>query len=183
VELLAPSLDRLPAYVDALQRGWSPDTERDEARDEELLEIRQSPEAFVKKMDDPQAQGGPIRLPDGSFVPRLPSFRRWIWDGEFAGAIGMRWTPGSPDLPPTCLGHLGYTVVPWKRGLGYAKAAVALMLPEARKQNLPYVEIVTGVDNVASQRVILANGGTLIERFRKGAQYGGTEALRYRIAL
>jgi len=183
VELLVPSLDRLPAYVDALQRGWSPDTERDEAREEELAEIRQSPQAFVKKLDDPQAEGPPVRLPDGSHVPRLPSVHRWMWDGEFAGTVGLRWTPGSVELPPTCLGHMGYTVVPWKRGLGYAKAAVALMLPHARALALPYVEIVTNVSNVASQHVVLAIGGPLVERFQKGPQYGGTHALRFRIAL
>ncbi len=86
-------------------------------------------------------------------------------------------------LPPTCLGHIGYAVVSWKRGRGYAKAALALMLPEARERGLPYVEIVANVDNEASQRVVLANGGELIERFAKGPQFGAKEALRFRIAL
>ncbi len=36
---------------------------------------------------------------------------------------------------------------------------------------------------VASQRVIKANGGVLVERFVKPGQYGAKLGLRYRIAL
>jgi predicted acetyltransferase len=39
-----------------------------------------------------------------------------MWDGDFAGAINLRWQPGTAELPPHCLGHIGYGVVPWKRG-------------------------------------------------------------------
>ena len=44
-----------------------------------------------------------------------------------------------------------------------------------------YVEITTDLDNVASQRVIEANGGRLVERFTKPAQFGSRPGLRYRI--
>lgn len=179
--LVKPAMEYLPAYVDALQRGWSPDTIRAEARFEELLEIEKDPYAFLSRCDDPEAKSGPIALPDGSFVTRLPGFHRWMWDGEFAGSIGLRWQRGTPELPPTCLGHIGYSVVPWKRGRGYAKSALALMLPEARAQGLPYVEVTTDAGNVASQHAVLANGGVLVERFVKSAQYGNGEALRFRI--
>jgi len=106
-----------------------------------------------------------------------------MWDGDFAGSISLRWQHGTPLLPPTCLGHIGYSVVAWKRRRGYATTALALMLPEARNAGLPYVEIVTEVDNIASQRVIAANGGTLVERFEKAAPLGGGYALRFRIVL
>jgi predicted acetyltransferase len=57
------------------------------------------------------------------------------------------------------------------------------MLEHARAEGLQYVEITTDPDNVASRRVIEVNGGVLVERFQRPAQYGGTDALRYRIAL
>ena len=57
-----------------------------------------------------------------------------MWDGEFCGSIGFRWQPGTSTLPPYVLGHIGYAVVPWKRGRGYATQALALLLPEARKR-------------------------------------------------
>jgi predicted acetyltransferase len=168
-------------YAAALRRGYSPSEVRPEAAAEQLIQIREDPEKFVLGLDDPEALGGPIPLPDGTTVPRLPGFWRWLWDGEFCGAIQFRWQPGTPDLPPTCLGHIGYSVVPWKRNQGYAKRALALLLIEARAQNLPYVELTTDPDNIASQKVIIANAGQFVERFRKGPEYGGKESLRFRI--
>ena len=57
------------------------------------------------------------------------------------------------------------------------------MLDEARAVGLDYVEITTDLDNLASQRVILANGGILVGRFAKAAAYGGAESFKYRIDL
>jgi predicted acetyltransferase len=110
-------------------------------------------------MEDREAKGPPVTLPDGSTAKRVPGFKRWMWDGEFCGSIGLRWQPGTTALPPHCLGHIGYAVVPWKQGRGYAKSALSLILREAREVGLPYVEITTDPDNIASQRVITANGG------------------------
>src|SRR5215470_1214593 len=184
LELVKPALEFLPEYEAALKRDWSPDNVRGAvATQEELEKIAADPAAFVALMDDLEAKGGPIKLPDGSTVPRLPGFRRWLWDGAFCGSIGLRWQPGTSALPPHVLGHIGYAVVPWKRGLGYAKRALALMLAEARCSGLPFVQVTTNPDNAASQAVIRANGGRLVERFREPAAYGGTESLRFHIDL
>lgn len=182
MRLVAPSREYLAEYVEALERGWSPDTLRNVAQ-ERLAEIERDPDAFLASLDDPEAKGPPIRLPDGSLVPRLPGFHRWLWDGEFCGSIDLRWAPGTPTLPPTCAGHIGYSVVPWKRGRGYAKAALACMLDEARNVGLPYVDLVTDVQNLGSQRVITANGGILVEHFTRPKELGCANALRFRIAL
>jgi predicted acetyltransferase len=184
MELVRPSTEHLPSYVAALERGWSPDNERGiEAAHEELARIRDDPAAFLASMEDREGKGPPISLPDGSKGKRLPGFRRWLWDAEFCGSISFRWQPGTTALPPHCLGHIGYAVVPWKQGLGYAKTALSLMLPEARAVGLPYVEITTDPDNVASQRVISANGGVLLEHFTKPPQFGSKPGLRFRIVL
>jgi predicted acetyltransferase len=124
-----------------------------------------------------------LTLPDGSKVPRLPGYRRWMWDGEFCGSIGFRWQPGTSELPPHVLGHIGYAVVPWKRNLGYATQALRLMLSEAKAEGLSYVEITTDPDNLASRRVVEANAGTLVAEFTRPESFGGTPAVRYRIAL
>ena len=120
IRILKPTLNELPAYVDALHRGWGPDNMRAKASaDEQLERIERDPNAFVKSLDDPEAKGTPVTLPDGSRVPRLPGFNRWIWDGEFCGSINFRWQNGTAELPPHVLGHIGYSVVPWKQGRGY----------------------------------------------------------------
>lgn len=183
MQLVRPNQSHLPSYVAALERGWSADNLRLEAAREELARIRLDAAAFLASMEDRDAEGPPVKLPDGSVVDRLPGFRRWRWDGEFCGSLGLRWQKDTAALPPHCLGHVGYSVVPWKQGRGYAKAALARLLPEARSIGLPWVEITTDPDNVASQRVILANGGVLVERFTKPAQYGNTPGLRFRIAI
>ena len=173
----------LPSYVHALEQGWSPDNLRPDAWHEELEEIKRDPRRFLAQQVDRKAEGPPVHLPDGSTVPRLPGYHKWMWDGEFCGVIGFRWQPGTTELPPHCLGHIGYSVVPWKRAKGYATRALELLLPEARQEGLAYVELTTDADNVASQRVIEANGGMVVERFNKPAGYGGAASLRYRIAL
>ena len=67
------------------------------------------------------------------------------------------------------------------RFLVVAKRALGLMLDEARAVGLDCVELTTDPKNLASQRVIAANAGLLVEWFSKPAAYGGGEALRFRI--
>jgi hypothetical protein len=77
IELLKPTTALLPSYIVALEAGWSPDNVRKEvAAREQLHAIHVNAEAFVDGLDDPAALGGPIPLPDGSTVARLPSIVR-----------------------------------------------------------------------------------------------------------
>jgi predicted acetyltransferase len=183
MDLVWPSTQYLPGYVEALQQGWSPDHLRPQTALDELERISKDPNGFLSQKVDRDAKGPPLVLPDGSTVPRLPGYVRWMWDGEFCGSIGFRWQSGTTDLPAYCLGHIGYSVVPWKRGQGYATRALQLLLPLAKEEGLAYVELTTDADNLASRRVIEANGGRLIERFHKPAAYGGAESLRFHILL
>jgi predicted acetyltransferase len=184
MELVWPSRDHLPSYVDALKRGWSPDNLRGQrASDEELARIGADPDAFLASLVDREAAGEPITLPDGTSVARLPGYVRWMWDGEFCGSIGFRWQRGTEALPPHCLGHIGYTVVPWKQRRGYATQALREMLQDARVEGLRYVEIATALTNIASQRVIEANGGILVEEFITLAALGSVRERRYRVHL
>lgn len=182
MELVWPRIEHLESYAAALRTGWSPDNTRPEAAQDELARIAADPVRFIEEQVDIEAKGPPIVLPDGTTVPRLPGYHRWMWDGEFCGSISFRWQPGTTDLPPYCLGHIGYAVVPWKRGNGYATQALGLLLGEIRGSELEFVELTTTVDNEASRRVIEQNGGKRIATFRKD-YHGGGEGFRYRISL
>lgn len=183
MRLVWPSRDYLTSYVAALERGWSPDNMRPEAGPEELARIAVNADAFLASLVDRDARGAPVMLPDGSRVPRLPGYNRWMWDGEFCGRINLRWRPGTEALPPHCLGHIGYTVVPWKQRRGYATQALREVLDEAGGEGLRYVEITTDPDNLPSQRVIERNGGVLFEEFVAPAALGNGRKLRYRVQI
>ena len=183
MQLVKPAFEYLSSYVEALRRGWSPDTLRAERAVEELEEIERDAETFLASLEDLEAKGAPVKQLDGSTRPRLPGFRRWMWDGEFCGSIGFRWQPGTTDLPEHVLGHVGYAVVPWKRGRGYATRALQLLLPEIAAFGLDHIQVTTDEDNFASQRILEKCGAVLIERFTRSWAHDGKEILRYQIDL
>ena len=96
--LVWPAHEYLASYVAALERGWSPDDLRPEATQEELARIAAGADAFLASLVD-RVGLGDIALPDGTVVPRLPGYSKWMWDGEFCGRINFRWDPGTEALP------------------------------------------------------------------------------------
>lgn len=182
--LVPPAPVYLASYRAALEEGWSPDNVLGNiATHRELDRIDRDPLAFLMSLDDPQGKGAPVLMKDGTTRPRLPGYRRWMWDGEFCGSIGFRWQRGTSEMPEYCPGHIGFGVVPWKRGNGYAAKAVLALLPDARLRGLSHIYITANQDNVASRRTIESCGGVLVDHFDIDAGDGGAPAARYRIAL
>ena len=178
IRLVPPCADLLDGYAAALAQGWSPDNTRDVSA-EQLAALRADPAAFLASQLD---QTGTITLHDGRIVPKLPGFRHWISDGTFCGSIGFRHQPGTEDLPPYVLGHIGYAVVPWKRRLGYATAALQLMLAEASKAGLARVMITCSDNNVPSRRII-ENAGGVLERSYAHPAFPGELDISKNLAL
>lgn len=172
MELVVPSSGYLRAYRAALEAGWSPDNTRPEAAADQLRAISKDSAAFIASLDDPEARGADIQLADGTFVKRLPGFRRWIWDDGFCGSISLRWQTGTNALPPTCLGHIGYAVVPWRRGEGLATAALGAILPEARRVGLTAADLTADPDNAASVRVIEKTAGNWLTAVKRQKHMG-----------
>lgn len=186
MELVLPAMAMLPAYRDALERGFSPhNINTEKVRLEQLDQIERDPEGLIALMDDPEGKGPPFTRSDGSLRPRLPGITRWMWESDqFIGAINLRWQQGTSALPPDVPGHIGYTVAEWHRGQGHATKALTGILDEARARGLTYVELTTEDDNHASRRTIEKAGGTYVGRFDAcDLHHPCAQALLYRIML
>ena len=61
-------------------------------------------------------------------------------------------------------GHIGYCISPKYRGNGYGKEILKRLIIEAKKIGIKDILITTNLDNYASQKVIIANGGKETDR-------------------
>lgn len=100
----------------------------------------------------------PVGMPDW-FVPETYYY---LWDGDrLVGEFRIRHhlTPALRDGA----GHIGYSIASDERGKGYGTEGLRLTLQIAR-EIVPEDEIYLRVnkDNVASQKVMLNNGGRIV---------------------
>jgi predicted acetyltransferase len=90
----------------------------------------------------------------------VPATELWYVDGpSYIGTVMIR-----HQLTPALRrdgGHIGYHVVPGQRRRGHATAMLAAAFPWCRELGLTRVLVTTAAGNVASRRVIEANGGVL----------------------
>ena len=92
----------------------------------------------------------------------VPSSVFWIGGdepGRYLGSLSVRHALTAYLLDVA--GHVGYSVRPAARRRGVATEALRLALPEAARLGLERVLVTCDTDNVASARVIEANGGVL----------------------
>jgi RimJ/RimL family protein N-acetyltransferase len=109
-----------------------------------------------------------LRLPPGGLdepwvfkwlrrtLPKLGGYgnRLMVADGEVVGLCSYKWAPSAAgDV------EIGYGIAPQRRRLGYATKAAALLIEAARRdQRVGAVTAETALANLASQRVLEANG-------------------------
>ena len=91
---------------------------------------------------------------------RVPQTNLWLTDGdEFLGQLSIRHALNRRLRYKG--GHIGYSVRPSRRRRGYATLMLRLSLPVANGFGIDPALITCDDTNVASRRVIEANGGSL----------------------
>ena len=79
-------------------------------------------------------------------------------DNKVVGIIDLRHHIDHPILS-TWGGHIGYFVRPTERGKGYGREMLRLNLLNAQKLGIQKVLVTCNVNNLASERIIISNGG------------------------
>jgi len=101
------------------------------------------------------AHSGPVRR-----LHRVARTNLWLIDGEeLLGQLSIRHTLNSRLRFKG--GHIGYSVRPSQRRRGYATLMLGLALPVAHRMGIDPALITCDDTNIASRRVIEANGGRL----------------------
>ncbi|HHK8638430.1 TPA: GNAT family N-acetyltransferase [Vibrio parahaemolyticus] len=108
---------------------------------------------YVQRLQD-EAQG--LNLPDGY----VPCNHFWLVDENrnVLGAIRVRHNIDNEFLALEA-GHIGYDIAPSHRGKGYGKSMLKLALPKAKMLGIDQALVTADEDNIASRKVIEANGG------------------------
>jgi len=125
----------------------------------------------------------PERLPvhhDAS--GEIPRTTWWLVDGdEYIGTAWMRHV--TPDRLLDAGGHIGYEIRPSKRGCGYGKLILKLMLEKAREAGDSSVVLLCNEDNPASMKIIEANGGVLVGERATDRKKGAVRHFVYLIEM
>jgi predicted acetyltransferase len=115
----------------------------------------ETPEGFRRYVESLEADSHES-TPRASYL--VPSTTYWWVEGsDYLGRVSIR-----HRLTPRLLeigGHIGYDVRPTARRRGHATAMLRAVLPHANDLGIDPALITCDTDNVASRKVIEANGG------------------------
>jgi predicted acetyltransferase len=148
-----PSMRHARSYVAALREGFRRGAQ-ERMSERRIRQIEGDFAAYLRAITD---QRGSIRLPTGEVVP-FSVF--WLAeDDEFIGEAQVRHRLNAYLIKEG--GHVGYGIRPGRRRQGYGKLILALALEKCRALGIERALITCMQDNVASARIIEANGGVL----------------------
>ena len=116
----------------------------------DLRSLKSRFEFFVASLND---------LADGRSPHHYVDRVLWlIAGGEYVGQVSIR-----PELCTNYLitygGHIGYSIRPARRLLGYGRQILWLSLQESERMGLRRILVTCNSDNVASKKIIESNGG------------------------
>ena len=143
--LVAPSLEHVAAYIEALRYRGSEGTGAD-ISDAALQAMTPALERYVAKTNAPSAASTYRQL--------------WLMAGAcFIGRVSLRKDIGPPS--EAMEGHIAYEVHPAFRRRGFGHRALALGIDELRRQGVGDILILCEDENIGSIKIIEAAGGAL----------------------
>ncbi len=167
--LAKPSIKYKRSYLEGLKEF------QDEGREAEYnyKEVKSDFENFVLKLNN-QTKG--IGLPEGW----VPATHFWLIDkDEYIGNISIRHKLN--DNLIRVGGHIGYSIRPSKRNMGYGITILKLSLPEVKKLGIDKALVTCDETNIGSKKIIEANGG-ILENIKEQGE-GKPRKLRYWIKI
>lgn len=118
---------------------------------------------------------------EGTSGPLPTSTYGIFHDGIRVGMCQLRHRPSkSADMPSGFESHIYYEIEPPYRGMGYATAALKLLLDEAARAGMSETFLTIDEQNAPSRKVAEQNGAVHIDT-AEGA--GGKTYFRYRTVL
>ena len=143
----------------------------------EIDEIEADFDSFFKALT---IKVGDVVLPNGTVIPRVPSDVCWLVDGEtLIGEASVRYRLN--DFLMQVGGHVGYGIRPKYQRRGFGKLILRLALDRLRDSGVGRALVTCYDHNIASAKVIEANGGVL-ENLIDDPR-GGGKSRRYWIDL
>jgi predicted acetyltransferase len=148
-QLILPSVKYKDSYLSAVR-----EYKAENLLNYRTININDLEKDFEKYIEDIKNQSKGIGLPQG----HVPHTVFWLVDDEgYIGKLDLRHYLN--DYLKVIGGHIGYNIRPTRRRQGLGKLILKLGLEEAKKRGIKEVVITCDVDNVASSKIIEANGG------------------------
>lgn len=174
MKLELPSQKYKDSFIKAVKEYHAVDSE--DRRDIYKLNVADLQNNFPSFISKLLSETKGENLPEG-YVPQTTY---WLVDNdEFIGVVSIRHRLTKRLSKEG--GHIGYHIRPSKRKLGYGKKILELVLPKAKELRISKALITCNETNIASKKVIEANGGILENRLQ--LHKGKPAKLRYWISL
>ncbi len=160
IRLERPNTKFKETYIDAvkeIQNKGADNESNEQYLKQNVEDLQHNFEEFVK--DQLETHKG---LDEG----RVPNTNFWIIDknDEYCGRISLRHYLN--EKLERFGGHIGYDIIPSKRGKSYATKALTLCLEEAKKLGLEKVMLTCDNDNIPSIKIIERNGGMMQDKIK-----------------
>ena len=183
IELVRPSKNILPSYLEALGEGAFCNMALGAFADESADEISKDPDEYIRRINDESPRK--VAMPDGSEFVVAEHALLWLVDGErYLGSVSLRFS-GDREVIEEFGGHIGVAIRPalLNRGYGVKAAALAWQLAGAYflERGIKRILVTCNPTNSASRRLIEHNGGRLVKE--KPDAFGTGPSLIFEIDL